>query len=76
MSQYKPQLEQRECQVALKLLSRTLQIRFQVPPAYFGNRLTGLPLETLELLSEVAVTANTLLEFETRLNELTIQIAQ
>ncbi len=71
LSQYKPQLEQRECQGALKLLSRTLQIRFQLSPTYFGNRLEGLSLETLELLSEVAVTANTLLEFETRLTELT-----
>ncbi len=76
LSRYKPQLEQRECQGALKLLNRTLQIRFHLSPTYFGNRLEGLPLETLELLSEVAVTANTLLEFETRLNELTIQIAQ
>jgi|GEM_PF-245870 len=75
LSRYKPQLEQRECQGALKLLKRTLQIRFQVPPAYFENRLEGLPLETLELLSEAAVTANTLLEFETKLNELTIQTA-
>ncbi len=71
LSRYKPQLEQRECQGALKLLNRTLQIRFQIPPAYFGNRLEGFPLETLELLSEVAVTANTLAEFETKLNELT-----
>jgi len=75
LSQYKPQLELEKCQVVLKLLQRTLQIRFQVSPAYFGNRLANLPLETLELVSEVAVTANTLLEFETKLNELIIPTA-
>ncbi len=75
LSCYKPQLEQRECQGALKLLHRTLQIRFQVSPAYFGNRLEGLPLEALELLGETAVTAQTLLEFETKLNELITKTA-
>ncbi len=75
LSRYKLQLSQREqqakCQEVLKVLIRTLQLRFQVAPSYFDNRLQDLSLEILEQLNEVAVTANTMPEFEARLNELT-----
>ncbi len=70
LSRYKPELEQRECQEVLKILLRTLQLRFQVAPSYFDNRLQNLSLKTLEQLSEVVIIVNTLAEFEAKLNEL------
>jgi len=69
LSRYKPQMEQREKQGIVRLLTRTLQIRFQAVPSHFESRLQKLSLESLEQLNEVAVTANALAEVEAKLNE-------
>jgi hypothetical protein len=66
--------EQGEHKATLKALYRILTTRFQVSLGYFEQKnLAFLDLETLDKLSDVALTAQTLVEFEETLNQLTKQ---
>ncbi|MDM8519469.1 hypothetical protein QUF64_05425 [Anaerolineales bacterium HSG6] len=77
LSQYEPYLEEREQQAEYKLMlktvRRTLRIRFKLSDEVLDNidkQLQMMDITTLETLSEVALTTETVTDFETKLHSL------
>ncbi len=77
LARYKPELERREkqakCQTMLQQIERTLRLRFRSDEAILiqvREHLAKLDLTTLEQLSEVAILASQLADFEVKLQEI------
>jgi len=77
LARYKPELERREeqakCQTMLQQIERTLRLRFRPDEAILiqvREHLAKLDLATLEQLSEVAILASQLADFEIKLQEI------
>ncbi len=73
LSRYKPYLEERDHQATLKRVEQTLKLRFKVAEdrlKQFDERLQKLNSATMEQLYEVAIMADSLADFETKLSML------